>query len=90
MGICFEIKARRAATGDAVSAPLELLLEEDANFALSNATCVVGYIPTGRAQPETDDEGGPNVEDERTPLINGSNKKPSKKDSKKSSRTPAP
>jgi hypothetical protein len=28
MGICFEIKARRAATGDAVSAPLELLLRK--------------------------------------------------------------
>jgi hypothetical protein len=70
------------------------LFEEDANAVQSNATCVVGYIPTARAQPETDDEGGPNVEDETTPLINGSTRKnlskDSKKDTKKSSPTSAP
>lgn len=81
MGICFEIKARRA--------------REAVNADASNATCVVGYIPTARTQPETDDEGGPNVEDEHTPLLNGSKKKissrkDSKKDSRKSSRTSTP
>ena len=90
MGICFEVKARRAANGDSVSNTLGPWLEEGTNFVQPTATCVVGYIPTGRAQPETDDEGGANVEDERTPLMNGSKKKPSRKDSKKSSRTPAP
>lgn len=78
MGICFEIKARRAgeaANADSVSGCVSRFSEPNSNAMQANASCVVGYIPSAGTQPETDDEGGPNVEDERTPLINGSKQK---------------
>lgn len=78
MGICFEIKARRESDG--------------ALSGISSDTEVCGYTPTGRAT-ESDDEGSPNVENERTPLINGSKKgstKSSKRTSGNSSRTRTP
>lgn len=77
MGICFEVKARRAkqgVEGERVRIPTCSILD-CANVLQSNGTCIVGYIPSPNSQ-ETDDEGGANVETqtERTPLINGSRK----------------
>jgi len=71
MGIAFEVKAK-------------LATQRAEGEAQLNGTCIVGYIPSQRADAETDYGGGAVVEDglnERTPLINGS---------RKSSRTPAP
>ncbi|RDW69602.1 PQ loop repeat protein [Coleophoma cylindrospora] len=64
MGIVFEVKARRT--------------REAGSDSPSNGTCVVGYLPSEGATAETDDEGGPVVEDglsENTPLLNGSRQK---------------
>ena len=80
MGIYFEILARRAGAeteGESVSSFISLGNNGLANVTQPNAHCVVGYIAGQRANAETDDEGGPVVEDgpsERTPLMNGSRK----------------
>jgi hypothetical protein len=77
MGIFFEVKTRKAReeTGDAVSdAHFSAIFQ--ANILQTNGRCIVGYIPDQRIV-ETDDEGGPVVEDgltENTPLLNGSRK----------------
>ncbi|KAL3419782.1 ATP synthase F0 [Phlyctema vagabunda] len=65
MGICFEVKARRTKHIASVDAPA------------NNGTCIVGYLPSQNASAETDDEGGPVVEDglsENTPLLSGRRK----------------
>jgi hypothetical protein len=77
MGICFEVKARRAkrdSEGDIVSritAPK--FAERDADFKQhANARCIVGYIQNPNNSIETDDEGNAEVENEgteRQPLI---------------------
>jgi len=59
MGICFEVKARRA----------KMDSEEEVQ---ANSRCIVGYIQTQGDSIETDDEGNAEVENEgreREPLI---------------------
>lgn len=48
-----------------------------ADHTQPSGRCIVGYVPDTDGVVETDDEGGPVVEDglaERTPLLNGSRK----------------
>ncbi|TVY23680.1 Uncharacterized protein LHYA1_G006555 [Lachnellula hyalina] len=79
MGICFEVKARRAKMNseeEVVSHVVGLELA-GSNAKLkqhSNARCIVGYIQTEGDSIETDDEGNAEVENEgteRQPLIPG-------------------
>jgi len=77
MGICFEVKARRAkrdSEGEVVSritAPKST--GKIADFKQQpNARCVVGYIQNQQDSIETDDEGNAEVENEdteRQPLL---------------------
>lgn len=73
MGICFEVKARRAAR-ELVSSMIRG--RGNANI-LQIERESIGYLD--RASAETDDEGGANVEsipDERSPLIKKNGKLP--------------
>lgn len=77
MGICFEVKARRAKmdSEDEVVSHVGGVEFAGRNTKLkqpANARCIVGYIQTQGDSIETDDEGNAEVENEgteRQPLI---------------------
>ena len=77
MGICFEVKARRAkrdSEGEVVShVECPEFARRNTDFKQqANARCIVGYIQSQRDSTETDDEGNAEVENEATerqPLI---------------------